>query len=60
MSYDIIHGKLTTIDREITARCIDILNHADPDLYQFMQYSVNAHKVESRAPLLQRWYIHLN
>ena len=38
----IIHGKLTTVDREITARCIDILNRADPDLYQFMQYSVNA------------------
>ena len=35
--YDIILGKLTTVDREITARCIDILNRADPDLYQFMQ-----------------------
>jgi len=35
-------GKLTTADREITARCIDILNRADPDLYQFMQYGVNA------------------
>ena len=42
MWYDIIHGKLTTVDREITARCIDILNRADPDLYQFMQFSVNA------------------
>lgn len=42
MWYDIIHGKLTTVDREITARCIDILNRADPDLYQFMQYNVNA------------------
>ena len=42
MWYDIIHGKLTTVDREITARCIDILNRADHDLYQFMQYSVNA------------------
>ena len=42
MWYDIIHGMLTTVDREITARCIDILNRADPDLYQFMQYNVNA------------------
>ena len=42
MWYDIIHGKLTTVDREITARCIDILNRADPDLYQFMQYNVDA------------------
>ena len=24
-----------------TARCIDILNCAEPDLYQFMQYSIN-------------------
>ena len=42
MSYDIIHAKLTTVDREITARCIDILKRADLDLYQFMQYGVNA------------------
>ena len=42
MWYNIIHGKLTTVDREITARCIDILNCAALDLYQFMQYSVNA------------------
>jgi len=41
MWYDIIHGKLTTVDCEITARCIDVLNPADPDLYQFMQYSVD-------------------
>jgi len=42
MWYNAIHGKLTTVNREITARCIDILNRADPDLYQFMQYNVNA------------------
>jgi len=42
MWYDVIHGKLTTVNREITARCIDVLNCADPDLYQFMQYNVNA------------------
>lgn len=42
MWYDIIHGKLTTVDREITARCLDILNRTDSDLYQFMQYNVNA------------------
>ena len=37
MWYDIIHGELTFVDREITACCIDTLNHADPDLYQFVQ-----------------------
>ena len=42
MWYDVINGKLTTVDREITARCIDILNRADPYFYQFMRYSVNA------------------
>lgn len=31
--------KLTTVDREITARCIYILNHANPDIYQFMQHT---------------------
>jgi len=41
MWYNIIHGKLTAVDCEITACCIDIHNRADPDLYQFVQYSVN-------------------
>ncbi|OBZ74861.1 Fatty acid synthase subunit alpha [Grifola frondosa] len=31
MYYDIIFGRLTTIDREITARCTAIMNRADPD-----------------------------
>ena len=37
----IIRGKITTVDCEITARCIDTLNHTNPDPYQFMHYSVN-------------------
>lgn len=41
MFYDIIHGRLTTVDREITARCIALLNRADPDLLLYMQYYVN-------------------
>jgi fatty acid synthase subunit alpha len=28
--YDIIFGRLTTVDREITGRCIALLNRADP------------------------------
>ena len=32
MFYDIIFGRLTTVDREITARCIQIMNRADPEL----------------------------
>ena len=41
MYYDIIHGKLTTIDREITARCIAIINRSDPDLVRYMQYHID-------------------
>ena len=41
MYYDIIFGRLTTVDREITARCISLLNRADPDMLQFMQYNIN-------------------
>ncbi|TFK75163.1 fatty acid synthase [Pluteus cervinus] len=41
MYYDIIHGRLTTVDREITARCIALLNRADPELLTYMQYHIN-------------------
>ena len=41
MYYDIIFGRLTTVDREITARCIALLNRADPDMLQFMQYHID-------------------
>ena len=38
MYYDMIFSRLTTVDREITARCIALLNRADPDMLQSMQY----------------------
>ena len=41
MWYDIIFGRLTTVDREITARCIAIMNRADPELVEYMQYYVD-------------------
>ena len=41
MFYDIIFGRLTTVDREITARCIAIMNRADPDLVTYMQYYID-------------------
>ena len=41
MYYNIIFGWLTTIDRELTAHCIALLNRADPDMLQFMQYNIN-------------------
>ena len=39
--YDIIFGRLTTVDCKITARCIVLLNRADPDLLTYMQYNIN-------------------
>lgn len=41
MFYDIIFGRLTTVDCEITARCIALLNRADPDMLQYMQYNID-------------------
>lgn len=41
MFYDIIFGRLTTVDREITARCIAIMNRADPSLLSYMQYYID-------------------
>ena len=41
MFYDIIFGRLTTVDREITARCIALLNRADPSMLEYMQYHID-------------------
>jgi fatty acid synthase subunit alpha len=41
MWYDIIVGRLKTVDCEITSRCIAIMNRADPALLQYMQYHVD-------------------
>ncbi|KAJ3783459.1 fatty acid synthase [Lentinula aff. detonsa] len=41
MYYDIIFGRLTTVDREITARCIHLLNRADPEMLAYMQYNID-------------------
>ncbi|EIN09976.1 fatty acid synthase [Punctularia strigosozonata HHB-11173 SS5] len=41
MFYDIIFGRLTTVDREITARCIAIMNRADPALVEYMQFYID-------------------
>jgi len=41
MFYDILFGRLTTVDREITARCIHLLNRADPDVVTYMQYRID-------------------
>jgi len=41
MYYDVIFGRLATVDRDITARAISILNRADPDFLIYMQYNID-------------------
>ncbi|KAI3405060.1 FAS2 [Candida oxycetoniae] len=40
MWYDIIFGKLTSVDRETINQCIQIMNRANPTLIKFMQYHI--------------------
>ncbi|CAD6885141.1 unnamed protein product [Tilletia caries] len=39
--YAIIHGELTTVDREITARCLTIMNRADQAMVDYMQFYID-------------------
>ena len=41
MFYDVIFGRLTTVDREITTKCIKIMNYADSTLLRYMQYDID-------------------
>ncbi|KPV74523.1 uncharacterized protein RHOBADRAFT_28081 [Rhodotorula graminis WP1] len=41
MWMDILFGRLTTVDRDITARCLVIMNRADPALIDYMQYTID-------------------
>ena len=41
MYYDIIFGRLTTVDREIVSRCIRIMNRSNPTLLEFMQHHID-------------------
>jgi len=38
MFFDIIYGRLKTVDRDITAKCLVIMNRANPALIDYMQY----------------------
>ncbi|KAI8643676.1 fatty acid synthase [Parasitella parasitica] len=40
MWYDIIFGKLAIVDREVTAKCLRIMNRAYPQLIDYMRYNV--------------------
>mmetsp|Transcript_8197 Transcript_8197/g.8128 ORF Transcript_8197/g.8128 Transcript_8197/m.8128 type:complete len:1882 (+) Transcript_8197:146-5791(+) len=41
MYFDIIFGKLNSIDRETINQCIQIMNRANPTLIKFMQYHID-------------------
>lgn len=41
MYFDIIFGKLTSVDRETVTQCINIMNRANPTLIKFMQYHID-------------------
>jgi 3-oxoacyl-ACP reductase-like protein/enoyl reductase-like protein/malonyl CoA-acyl carrier protein transacylase/acyl dehydratase len=40
MWYDIIFGKLAIVDREVTAKCLRIMNRSYPQLIDYMRYNV--------------------
>lgn len=42
MFYDIIFGRLETVDRDITAQCLRIMNRSNPGLISYMQYYIDA------------------
>ena len=41
MYYDIIFGRLKTVDREIVSQCIRIMSRSNPTLLEFMQYHID-------------------
>jgi fatty acid synthase subunit alpha len=41
MYFDIIFGKLTSVDRETIQQCIQIMNRSNPTLIKFMQYHMD-------------------
>lgn len=41
MYFDIIFGRLNSIDRETISQCIQIMNRSNPTLVKFMQYHID-------------------
>jgi fatty acid synthase subunit alpha len=39
--YDVISGRLATVDRGITVRAISLLNRANAELLKYMQYNID-------------------
>ncbi|CUA75193.1 fatty acid synthase subunit beta, fungi type [Rhizoctonia solani] len=57
MWYDMIFGRLTAVDREITSRCIAIMNRADATLIRYMQYYIdNCHPEKGETYALAKQF----
>ncbi|ODQ80013.1 hypothetical protein BABINDRAFT_8193 [Babjeviella inositovora NRRL Y-12698] len=41
MYFDIIFGRLSSVDRETVSQCIQLMNRANPTLIKFMQYHID-------------------
>jgi fatty acid synthase subunit alpha len=48
MWMDILFGRLTTVDRDITARCLVIMNRADPALVSFISLLLFSSSIQRR------------
>ena len=44
--YDVIFGRLQTVDRDTTAKCIAIINRADPEMISYMKYKIESCNIE--------------
>ncbi|KAI0243885.1 fatty acid synthase alpha subunit Lsd1, partial [Massospora cicadina] len=39
--YDFVFGRLTAVDRDVTAQCIHLMNRSDPSLLEFMKFKID-------------------
>ena len=46
MWYDVIFGRLQTVDREITAKCIAVINRSDPQIISSIKYKIDSCNIE--------------
>ncbi|KAJ1969223.1 fatty acid synthase alpha subunit Lsd1, partial [Dispira parvispora] len=40
--YDIVFGRLTAVDRDVTAQCIHVMNRSSPGFLRYMDYKIQA------------------
>ncbi|KAJ9080881.1 fatty acid synthase alpha subunit Lsd1 [Entomophthora muscae] len=45
--YDFVFGRLTAVDRDVTAQCIHLMNRSDPSLLEFIKFKIDTCPSES-------------